>query len=1313
MNDCRNDFLRIELQCLLGLLDLSFSGGRTHRMSLVDPPSDAIPSRAELRRLLDVLLPGDNDLNGFVYDHFPSVLQRFQPGLSRNAKLDLLLTHSEVGELHRRLRERGLHQRKRRASEIPDFGSERARHAELYGREDLLATLVAACQQDGWVVVSGAAGVGKTALLVHLLNRLEQQLESPVPHHFLRRTVADSARPGVVLRSLSAQIEARFPRQADPEAPPELRLIELLRRVSQGPLAKGGRLILMVDGLDEAEAEGMSNPLPRFLPSELPPNVTLVCSVRPRYAHYGWLTDHASRQLVSHFELDGAPWNGSSFDAVMRYFGEHGQRLGLDADYATRAAVSVDGNLLYAVKLREHLEGLLAQGLPLPRAEHFPSGLRQFLARLWDGLPQDVRAGLALLCAARQSLPLPLLGELLGWKPGSDIEATFLRLARPMLYVESAPAATLVPGDCVRYDHIALRDWVEEQIGPTSLHQSRRQVAAALCAWPPLEDSLYGFRRLYALRHAITQHAETGAIAQAEQVAGTVEYLIAKCQEFGSAALAEDLEHAAAGCTQREPARTFAALAQALRVGAHWLRQDPGALPGLLYNLLRCANWSSAAIERVLHYPVGRLRFRLRFPLQRRDASVHTFAGHWDSVVSTVTTPDGKRLISVSLDRTLRLWDLNSGAPLMHFYGCIGTAGSFVVTADGQSLIYATDDHCLVMYDLNSGTLLRRFRGHTSKIGTCLVTPDGQLVISSASDSSIRVWRVQTGEQLALLTGHQSPPSSGAVTKEGRFLVTGSWDHTLRVWDLKTGRNVRTLQGHTGAISGFAITADGKYVVSSSWDHTLRLWDLTTGVKIHVLVGHTAPVNGCTITPDGRFAVSASDDHSLKVWDLQGGRELRTLFGHSAAVKGCVMSPDGKSVISVSEDATLRQWDISTGTLLRTFAGHIATVSACAVAPDGRQLISASEDRTLKLWDLSAEPDGSREGGHVDAITGLWLSPDGLQLVSASEDRTVKLWDLLGGAVTSTIFGHEDAVTALAGSPDGKSLVTVSADRTVAVWDLQSGAEKLRFATTAAASGEQAKSGSAALAFPSDDHMIELWGMPMDGQRSTELSLRGRVRGCAVTPDGKHLVTGSSDKLVRLWDLRTGAEVLRFVGHTGSVNACEMLPDGQHLITAAADKTLVLWDLRTGTDVMRFFGHTQAVDACAVSADGRRLLSGGHDKSLRLWDLQTGAELLRLSGHIAPVTGCAFSSDGKRAVSSSLDYTLKLWELHSGMCLETIYGSAPFLSVVTQGDWLCAGDQAGNVWMLRDMNPQATQTDHPASRQSLVESIRKLLSFQK
>lgn len=1281
-------------------------------MSLVDPPREAVPSRAELRRLLDVLLISDSDINGFVFDFFPSVLQRFRPGLSREAKLDLLLEHAEPVELHRRLRERGLHQRKRRATEAMDFTYERARHADLFGRDELLGAIEAAAHSEGWVVLTGTAGVGKTALLAQLLARLEQQAGQPVPHHFLRRPVADSARPGVVLRSLAAQIETKFPHQADPDAPPELRLIELLQRVSQGPLKKDGRLIIVVDGLDEAEAEGLSNPLPRFLPSELPPGVTLVCSISPRCPHYGWLMDHAARQLAAHFDLDAPPWSGSNLDACLQLFANHGPRLGLDPDYATRAAVCVEGNLLYAVKLREQLASLIEAELPLPRAEHLPKGLRGFLQRIWEGLTQEARAALGLLCTARQALPIPLLCELLGWK--DETAATFLRAARPLLLIEPAPVSTSVPEDCVRLDHSALRDFVEEQLGPTLLHQSHRQLAASLCTWPPLEDHLYGYRRLYALRHAVTQHIETDAVSHAEQVIGNVDYLVAKCQELGSAALAEDLEHAAARCVVREAARTFAALAQALRVAAHWLRQDPGALPGLLYNLLRCANWTPAAIERVLHYPPGRLRFRLRYPLQRRDTSVHTFAGHWDSVVACALTPDGKRLISVGLDHTLRLWDLNSGAPLMHFYGYAGSAHGFAVTPDGQSLLYAAEDHSLVLYDLGSGALLRRFRGHASVVSSCLVAPDGQHAISAAGDNTIRIWRLSSGEQVMILTGHQAPPSALAVTRDGRHLVSSSWDHTLRIWELRSGRAVRTLSGHTGSVSGFSLTPDGKHVLSTSWDHSLRLWDLSTGARQHVLVGHSGPVNGCVVTPDGRVAVSASDDQTLKVWDLNSGRELRTLAGHAAPVKGCALGPDGKTVISVSDDCTLRQWDIATGSVLRTFAGHLAAVVGCVVPRDGRQLLSVSEDRTLKLWDLSAEPESPRSAGHSDAINSLWLSADGMQLVTASEDRTVKMWDLMLGTVVRTISGHGDAVTACTCEPEGKIAVTASTDRTVAVWDLASGAEVMRFSTVASSGrGLTGPERSGPLAFPTDDHMIELWGMPLE-QADRDTTPRGRVRACSVTSDGKHLITVSSDKLVRLWDLRTGAELQRFTGHTGAVNACAMLPDGQRVVTASSDKTLAVWDLRTGADLMRFFGHSGAVNACAVSPDGKRLLSAGQDRSLRLWDLQTGAEVLRLSGHIASVAAVAFTSDGRRAVSASLDYTLKLWELHSGMCVETIYGSSPFLCVAAMGDWLCAGDQAGNVWMLRDQMPSNSMPpDMPASRQSIVESLRKLLGMQK
>lgn len=1277
-------------------------------MSLVDPPAYANPSRAEVRRLVEALLVADSDLNGFVYEHFPEVLQRFRPGLASAAKLDLLVEHADPSELLRRLRERGLHGRRRRGSEAMECKQERARHTELLGFGDVLAALLLACTRDGWLVVSGPPGAGKTALLSQLLAHEEQRLGKPVPHHFLSRTTADSTRPGVVLRSLSAQLEARFPALADLDASPELRLIELLERIVQRGLGAGERLLLVVDGLDEAETSGLSNPLPRFLPPTLPAGVTLVCSAQPDHPYFGWLMDHAARQLAGHIDLSSAAGRETSAAACRAFWHHHGTAIGWDRDTILHAAGSAHGSLLHATQLRQVVATLPAAEAAAAILRTPQGGLPSLLKQRWDALSSGVRAGLGLLCAARQALPLPLLEELLGWKAADGDTAAFLRQARPFLHIEPAPASTSVPVDSARLAHSAIVQFIEEQLGQTAVHQNHRQIAAALCCWPPLEDGLYAFRRLYALRHAITQHIETDAVSQTEQLIGSIDYLVAKCQELGSAALAEDLEYAAARCSAADSARTFSTVAEALRLGAHWLHQDPGALPGLLYNLLRCANWPAASIERVLHYPPGRLRFRLRHPLQRRDTSVHTFAGHLDSVVACAVTKDSKRLVSVSLDQTLRLWDLNSGALLLHFYGFSGTAGSFALTPDGQGLLYAAEDQTLVMYSLATGAQLTKLTGRTGKAVALTITPDGQYAIAAGSDSSLHVWQLATGELIHTLLGHTAQASMLAVSRDSRTLWSASWDQTVRSWDLPTGRCTQILRGHTGAVNGLYLTPDGKQLLTTSWDHSLRVWDLGSGTQRRVLAGHAAPINACVLSSDGKLAISASDDHTLRVWDLGSGRELRVMTEHTAAVKSCVLGPDGKTVISVADDCTLRQWEIATGNELRVFTGHISAVTCCIVAPDGRQLLSGSEDRSLKLWDLSVEPDTNRAAGHIDAITSLWLSPDGMELITASEDYTLKVWDLLEGTVNRT-FMHEGAVSACAGILEGRNVVSASVDRSVAVWDTQNGAELLRFSTNADGNDEFAGQPGSPLAFPSDDHLIELWGMPLDRQRTGDGSAVARVRACAVSNDGKHLLTAASDKLVRMWDLRTGAEILRCIGHSGAVTSLAVLPNKRRLITGSTDATLAMWDLSTGEDLMRFFGHSGPVTACAVAPDGRRMLSGSQDKSLRLWDLSTGAEQLRLSGHIAPVTACAFTGDGKRAVSAALDYTLKIWELHSGMCIETIYGSSPFLCVTAGSDWVCAGDKAGNVWMLRDQAAQAPVPEAPPSRQSLVDSIRKLL----
>lgn len=164
------------------------------------------------------------------------------------------------------------------ASDIIDFQLERGRHEELIGREDVMAELEALLlggPSRGWVLVKGGPGRGKSALLAEWLKRREGAGLPVPPHHFLRRGVEDWDRPEVIKRNLAAQVERLYPELVDSNARPESRLRELLQRVSDKELKpRNARLVLVVDGLDEVEGEpGDSNPLPRFLPHELPPGV--------------------------------------------------------------------------------------------------------------------------------------------------------------------------------------------------------------------------------------------------------------------------------------------------------------------------------------------------------------------------------------------------------------------------------------------------------------------------------------------------------------------------------------------------------------------------------------------------------------------------------------------------------------------------------------------------------------------------------------------------------------------------------------------------------------------------------------------------------------------------------------------------------------------------------------------------------------------------------------------------------------------------------------------------------------------------------
>jgi len=385
---------------------------------------------------------------------------------------------------------------------------------------------------------------------------------------------------------------------------------------------------------------------------------------------------------------------------------------------------------------------------------------------------------------------------------------------------------------------------------------------------------------------------------------------------------------------------------------------------------------------------------------------LRTLEGHTHYVPGVAVTADGRRAVSTSADKTLKVWDLETGLALGTLEGHSAYVLGVAVTADGKRAVSASEDKTLKVWDLETARTLRTLTGHSASVSSVAVTRDGKRAVSASQDRTLKVWDLETGRKLRTLEGHSAPVLGVAVMLDGKRAVSASKDNTLKVWDLDTGRALRTLEGHSNFVYGVAVTPDGKRAASASRDKTLKVWDLATGRALRTLEGHSDSVWSVAVT-HGRRAVSASGDHTLKVWDLDTGRALRTLEGHSASIYGLAVTADGKRAVSASGDGTLKVWDLDTGLPSPVIEGHSDSVYGVAVTRDGKLAVSVSEDHTLKVWDLETGTALRTLEGHSSRVSGVAVTPDGNRAVSASADNTLKVWDLETGLLITTF--HCDA----------------------------------------------------------------------------------------------------------------------------------------------------------------------------------------------------------------------------------------------------------------------------------------------------------------
>ncbi|MGE3804961.1 MAG: protein kinase [Gemmataceae bacterium] len=155
----------------------------------------------------------------------------------------------------------------------------------------------------------------------------------------------------------------------------------------------------------------------------------------------------------------------------------------------------------------------------------------------------------------------------------------------------------------------------------------------------------------------------------------------------------------------------------------------------------------------------------------------------------------------------------------------------------------------------------------------------------------------------------------------------------------------------------------------------------------------------------------------------------------------------------------------------------------------------------------------------------------------------------------------------------------------------------------------------------------------------------GAITSLAVSPDGRHVVSGSRAASVRVWPLdskKEDSELARLAKPVGCVHV-----HGSSVFASSADGTVGIFDIASAALLRSFPKRSDW--ALAVSPDGQHALSAiDHKGELLLWETTKGNFLRRFNGHTELVRRLAFSPDGKLALSSSRDQSVRLWEVATG-----------------------------------------------------------------
>src|ERR1017187_5800713 len=122
---------------------------------------------------------------------------------------------------------------------------------------------------------------------------------------------------------------------------------------------------------------------------------------------------------------------------------------------------------------------------------------------------------------------------------------------------------------------------------------------------------------------------------------------------------------------------------------------------------------------------------------------------------------------------------------------------------DGKWALSGGTDRTIQLYQMETGVFTRVFEGHTSRIRSVVVSGDRGRMISGADDHTLRVWDMESGTCLRTFDC-ESGINCLTWSGNGHQILSGDDRHHVRLWEAETGICIHVFKGHTDSVMGLA-----------------------------------------------------------------------------------------------------------------------------------------------------------------------------------------------------------------------------------------------------------------------------------------------------------------------------------------------------------------------------------------------------------------------------------------------------------------------------------------------------------------------------